>query len=59
MKLLVLLAIVVYVAGVIKFWNGFHRTNFSSGRLYLALMWPLLIVGNASYRQNFRRALRG
>jgi membrane-bound metal-dependent hydrolase YbcI (DUF457 family) len=59
MKLLVLLAIVVYVVGVVKFWNGFHRTHFSSGRLYLALLWPLLILGNASYRQNFRRALRG
>ncbi|MBD1851321.1 hypothetical protein [Leptolyngbya sp. FACHB-711] len=59
LNVLVFLAIGVYVGGVIKFWRGFHRTNFSSGRLYLALLWPLLILGNPSYRQNFRRALRG
>ncbi|WP_088891468.1 hypothetical protein [Leptolyngbya ohadii] len=58
MKLLVFLAIVVYVVGVVKFWNGFHRTHFSSRKLVLSLLWPLLIF-NASYRQNFRRALRG
>ena len=51
--------IVVYVGGVWKFWKGFHRTNFSQGRLYLSLLWPALLIGNKSYRQNFRKALKG
>ncbi len=50
---------VVYVGGVVKFWQGFHRTNFSSGRLYLALLWPALLLVNKSYRQNFGKTLRG
>ncbi|MCU0524251.1 MAG: hypothetical protein MUF72_05450 [Elainella sp. Prado103] len=58
LELVGLLAIVVYVGGVWKFWTGFHRTNFSSGRAYLALLWPLMMV-SSSYRQNFNRALKG
>lgn len=58
-KLLVLGLIAVYVFGVVKFWRGFHRTNFSQGRIYLALLWPALLIANRSYRQNFQRALRG
>lgn len=50
--------IVVYGGGVWKFWNGFYRTNFSQGRLYLSLLWPFLLTSK-SYRQNFRRALKG
>lgn len=56
--LLGLAAMVVYVGGIVKFWQGFHRTNFSQGRLYLSLLWPVLIT-NRSYRQNFNRALKG
>lgn len=54
--------IVVYAGGGWKFWNGFHRTSFSrslSNRLYLSLLWPALLVANKSYRQNFRKALKG
>lgn len=54
--------IVVYGGGVWKFWNGFHRTNFSrsfSNRLLLSALWPALLIANKSYRQNFRRALKG
>jgi len=51
--------LVVYVGGVWKFWRGFHRTNFSQGKLYLALLWPVLLVSNKSYRQNFNKALKG
>ncbi|NJL22006.1 MAG: hypothetical protein HC895_16240 [Leptolyngbyaceae cyanobacterium SM1_3_5] len=58
-KLLLFAAIVVYAGGVWKFWRGFHRTNFSQGRIYLALLWPALLIANRSYRQNFQRALRG
>lgn len=58
LKLLLFAAIVVYVGGVWKFWTGFHRTNFSAGRPYLALLWPVFMVSR-SYRQNFNRALKG
>lgn len=54
--------IIVYVGGVWKFWKGFHRTNFSrrlSNRLSLSLLWPALLIANKSYRQNFRKALKG
>jgi hypothetical protein len=57
-NLLLFAAIIVYLGGVWKFWTGFHRTNFESGRPYLALLWPLFMV-NRSYRQNFQRALKG
>jgi hypothetical protein len=53
---IVLLA--VYVGGAYKFWTGFRRTNFSEGKLYLTLLWPAFIL-NRSYRDNFRRALKG
>lgn len=56
--LLGLLVALVYVGGVWKFWTGFNRTNFSSGRVYLALLWPVFMVSR-SYRQNFNRALKG
>jgi len=51
--------IVIYVGGVVKFWQGFHRTNFSQGRIYLSLLWPVFLITNRSYRQNFNRALKG
>jgi hypothetical protein len=60
MEYLVVFALaVVYVGGIVKFWKGFHRTNFSSGRVYLALLWPALLLVNKSYRQNFGKALKG
>ena len=59
MNLLILLALVVYGGGVWKFWRGFNRTNFSSGRLHLSLLWPIFLITNKSYRQNFNRALKG
>ncbi|MBD2088556.1 hypothetical protein H6F67_01565 [Microcoleus sp. FACHB-1515] len=58
-KLLLLGLIAIYIGGVVKFWRGFHRTNFSQGRVYLALLWPVLVLANRSYRQNFQRALKG
>ncbi|MCU0568658.1 MAG: hypothetical protein MUF49_18930 [Oculatellaceae cyanobacterium Prado106] len=52
-------AIAIYAWGVWKVWTGFHRTNFSQGRVYLALLWPVFLIANKSYRQNFTRALKG
>jgi hypothetical protein len=59
MKLLVLLALVGYGYGVWKFWKGFERTNFTQNRVMLSLLWPVLVVANKSYRQNFTKALKG
>ncbi|HEY9698127.1 MAG TPA: hypothetical protein V6D10_12740 [Trichocoleus sp.] len=59
MELLGFAAFVAYLGGVWKFWKGFHRTNFSEGKVYLSLLWPVLLVANKSYRQNFNRALKG
>jgi len=61
-SLITFLLIVAYGGGVWKFWTGFHRTNFSrsfTNRLALSLLWPALLVANKSYRQNFRKALKG
>lgn len=58
-NLLIIIALVVYGVGVWKFWKGFNRTTFSSGRLPLALMWPVFLIANKSYRQNFQKALKG
>ncbi len=57
--LLMIVLGIVYVLGAVKFWQGFHRTNFSQGRLGLTLLWPVYLIANKSYRQNFNRALKG
>ncbi|MEO0534253.1 MAG: hypothetical protein AAF215_10355 [Cyanobacteria bacterium P01_A01_bin.123] len=57
--LLVLVLVVGYGYGAWRFWRGFHRTNFSQGRLYLTLLWPMFLLTNKSYRKNFSRALKG
>lgn len=48
----------VYIAGAWKFWKGFNRTNFSQGKIYLSLLWPVFLISK-SYRQNFTKALKG
>jgi hypothetical protein len=53
-----LLLLVMYLGGGWKFWTGFNRTNFSQNRVVLTLLWPALLTSK-SYRQNFRRALKG
>jgi hypothetical protein len=53
-----LLLLVMYIGGGWKFWTGFNRTNFSQNRVVLTLLWPALLTSK-SYRQNFRRALKG
>jgi hypothetical protein len=58
MSLFTFLALVIYIGGAWKFWTGFNRTNFNQNRLMLTLLWPVMLF-NASYRQNFRRALKG
>ena len=54
--------VIVYAAGVWKFWSGYRRTNFNAGlpgRVTLALLWPVLLAANKSYRRNFQKALKG
>jgi len=48
----------VYAGGIWKFLAGYRHTNFSQGRVVLALLWPVLLF-NRSYRQNFTKALKG
>ena len=59
LKLLIFVLAIGYVVGAWRFWQGFHRTNFSQGKLGLTLLWPIYLVANKSYRQNFNRALKG
>ncbi len=47
----------VYIAGVWRFLSGFDKTNFTSNKVVLALLWPALIF-NANYRRNFTKALK-
>ncbi len=60
--LVVVALVIVYAGGLIKFWRGYQRTNFQPGfvnRLFLAVLWPALLVVNKAYRQNFQKALKG
>lgn len=57
--IVILLAGGAYLFGAWKFWTGFRRTNFSEGRLLLTVLWPVLVIANKSYRQNFNKALKG
>lgn len=49
----------IYVVGAWKFWTGFRRTNFTTGKAYLTLMWPVFLIANKSYRKNFQKAIKG
>ncbi|HEY9690539.1 MAG TPA: hypothetical protein V6D46_11150 [Coleofasciculaceae cyanobacterium] len=42
----------------VQFWNGFNRTNFTQNRIFLTILWPVLLI-NGSYRKNFQKALKG
>ncbi|WP_299489427.1 hypothetical protein [Acaryochloris sp. IP29b_bin.137] len=53
-----LLLIIIYTGGGWRFWAGFRQTNFTSNRLVLTLLWPVMLA-NKSYRQNFVKALKG
>lgn len=59
LKLVILGLAIGYVFGAWRFWQGFHRTNFTQGKLGLTLLWPIYLIANKSYRQNFNRALKG
>ena len=60
-QVIVIVLVVGYLVGARKFWKGFRNTNFSpsTNRMLLSLLWPILFVANKSYRQNFRKALKG
>lgn len=59
MEFLGFVALGVYVWGAWKFWTGFNRTNFSEGKPYLTALWPVFLIANKGYRQNFTKALKG
>ncbi len=58
-QLIVILVLVGYVFGVVKFLQGFRRTDFSGNQIGLALLWPVLFAMNGNYRKNFFKALKG
>ena len=61
-QFIVIVLLVAYLGGIWRFWKGFRQTNFGSSlpnKLFLSLLWPVLLVANKSYRQNFRKALKG
>ena len=61
-QLVGIILVIVYFGGIWKFLSGYRRTNFNSGlpgRVSLALLWPVLLVANKSYRRNFQKALKG
>lgn len=57
--LVTLVALAFYGAGAWKFWTGFNRTDYSTGRVYLTLLWPVFMISTKSYRHNFIKALKG
>lgn len=59
MELLSVILLGIYGVGVWKFWSGFNRTNFTSRKLSLTLLWPVFLIGNANYRKNFTKAIKG
>lgn len=61
-QLIALILLAVYIGGIWKFLSGYRRTNFNTGlpgKISLALLWPVLLIGNKSYRRNFQKALKG
>jgi hypothetical protein len=58
-QLIGILLIIAYVFGVVKFLQGFRRTDFSGNSIGLALLWPVLFTMNGNYRKNFFKALKG
>lgn len=60
-KLIGIVLVGVYIAGIWKFWKGYNQTNFNpslSNRITLSLLWPVLVFTNPSYRKNFQKALK-
>lgn len=53
------LLISTWLFGAYRFYRGYSRTPYqSSFRVPLAVAWPLLVIFNGSYRQNFVRSIR-
>ncbi len=59
MEIVIPILLIAYGIGVWKFWTGFNRTDFSSRRLSLTLLWPVFLISNKSYRRNFSKAIKG
>ncbi len=58
-KLIIILVLIAYVFGVVKFLQGFRRTDFEGNQIGLALLWPVLFAMNGNYRKNFFKAHKG
>jgi hypothetical protein len=61
-KLIGLGILAIYLLGIWRFSLGYRATNFNRSlptRLGLSLLWPVLLLANKSYRENFTKALKG
>lgn len=53
-----LISIPAYAYGAYRFFRGFDATTYESTyKIPLAAMWPLFILANGRYRENFLKAL--
>ena len=59
MDVVAIVLLIFYGLGAWKFWTGFDRTDFSSGRVKFTLLWPVFLIGSEPYRRNFTKALKG
>jgi hypothetical protein len=59
MKIIVVIFLVVYILGVVKFLQGVEKTSFTQNQIPLALLWPVLLAVNENYRRNFTKAIKG
>lgn len=62
MGLIKFLLLAAYVYGAWRFWTGYRATNFNTSlpnRVAFTLLWPAFLAFSPSYRQNFKKALKG
>ncbi|MCH2245430.1 MAG: hypothetical protein MK111_12425 [Crocosphaera sp.] len=61
-NIIAVLVLGIYLVGIWKFISGYNCTNFNRQlptKLMLSLLWPVLLIVNGAYRQNFTKALKG
>lgn len=62
MNLIGFTVLALYVLGIWRFSVGYRATNFNRSlltRISLSILWPVLLITNKSYRENFTKALKG
>jgi hypothetical protein len=55
-------ALVAYALGAFRFYSNYRMTTFEQNdatKARLVALWPILFVGSDSFRQNFKKAVKG